>query len=218
MFEIAVVGLLSFILVVEGVSRSTKLGPEVTRKLIHVAASTFVGILPMLVPFWFGFVFGWCCLGVMFVLEHNKALRSLSQVNRVSYGGSFLILGALIAGLVGNRFGWDGFFATYICLAWADTGAAMARQSKTWRQARQTDPPAWARFIDSLTFFDSLVFFGVFAVVMIGLSLPYSLDISIFLKLLLISGLAAVIEKRFTYGSDNLFVPVSVFLLFQAFI
>lgn len=204
-FVVIVVSELTFLL--------TSKSPEVSRKTLHLL-SHFVLIslycLGVSVGTAFALSVSWALLlSVIKLLPkgHRLELRSLSRVDRQTFGGVFLVCS--FAPMIFMDLSLFVFIGSYSVSALADINAAYIGQAYGRRYLFRVSPTK--TLLGSLAFFVTSVLCLSFTFVI----LQGVLTLFNFLLIVLISIILAVVENLSSKGLDNLFVPILCAILLQ---
>ena len=191
----------------EAAARTGHLGPELSRKTIHVAGGLVCALFPWLFrsPLTvFALAFG---MSALFALGHRgDFLRSLHRVQRSTRGSEYYPLAIFLAFLFSAGKPWL-YVAAVLVLACADAGAALVG-SRFGRHRYTVD---WEeKSVEGSLMFLVIALLGLALplLVLSPLSTPNALWSSLLVALLM-TGVEAIARQ----GRDNFFVPVGVVLI-----
>ncbi|MDF7799915.1 hypothetical protein P4C99_10585 [Pontiellaceae bacterium B1224] len=202
---IAVIGL------VEALSRKLNLEAETARKSVHLAGGLGCLLFPILISSWITVL----CLAVVFAGifyfgEKQNKLKSISSVERTSYGSLLFPVAILILFVVSNGRLWL-YVSSLLVLVLADAAAALA--GTRYGQTFFHTAPGERKSLEGSVMFFVVGFFSVYLPMCLLSDIPHT---TCLLTALLMSLLLAGLEAVSIGGTDNLFVPLATcFLLLK---
>ncbi len=179
---------------------------EASRKLIHIIAGTVVAFMPYFASWSEIQILSLAFLVVVFLSARFNVLKSIHSVKRVTHGEVLYALAIVICAFL-QPATWI-FMAAILHLALADAFAALVgvKWGKTTGYKIITHGKSLvgslAFFVTSALIFASLMIFGG------NLDLPAWQYMLIIFPLVL-----TLLENISWYGSDNITIPVAVYLL-----
>lgn len=203
-----------FLAVIAGVEMLTHklhLGAETARKSVHMAGGLGCLLFPVLINSWITVL----CLAVVFAGifyfgEKRNVLKSISSVDRNSYGSLLFPIAILLLFVVSNGRLWL-YVSSLLVLVLADTAAALA--GTRYGQTFFRTAPGERKSLEGSLMFCVVGFFSVYLPMCLLSDIPHT---TCMLTALLMSLLLAGLEAVSIGGTDNLFVPLATcFLLLK---
>ena len=178
---------------------------ETARKLVHFAHALVVAGWPALIGYWFVIIGELVFLCVVLVDREYKLFHHLREINRKSWGEFFFPLGVIGLALITPPT-WV-FVIALLVLGLADGAAAIVGQHvKSWQYMifgyKKTLAGSFAFFVVAM-----LIVLAVLLTVPVGIDQHHKV-----LAILVVPLLTTFVENISPYGSDNLTVPLSVYL------
>ena len=178
---------------------------ETARKLVHFAHALVVAGWPVFIGYWFVIVGELVFLTAVLIAQEYRLFHQLRQINRKTWGEFFFPLGVIVLAVIAPPT-WI-FVSALLLLGLADGAAALVGKRLKSKQ--------YKIFGHKKTVAGSLAFFGVSVVVMAAVLLTSQTGLSgqrFWLVVLLIPFITTIPENLSPYGSDNLTVPIIVYV------
>lgn len=182
------------------------IGPEVSRKLIHMGTGLIVAFTPYFLTWREIQALSIAFLIVIFVVSRFRIFHSIHSVKRVTKGEILYPIGIGICAFL-EPAAWI-FVAAILHLAIADSLAAIVGQ-KWGKRTRYNLLSHGKSMLGSLTFF--YVSMGILFCAYLFVS-PQNLP-DTYTLLLVIPAILTLVENVSWYGSDNVTIPVMVIVL-----
>lgn len=194
---------MTLFILIELISRKTKINGELSRKIAHIAAGTTAAFLPLVMSFPEIMVLSLLFLPVMFLSKNKNLFSSIHEVNRKTHGELYFPIAIFITALLFPD--KEIFMYGVLVMALSDGFASVfgekygKQKFKLWQGQKS--------YVGSTVFFITTVVIGLWAVS----QLPVWATLSLALIL-------AVTEAALSGGIDNLVLPPLASGLLLAFI
>jgi hypothetical protein len=195
---------------------------ELSRKIIHILTCSLTLIISPFVNIHFGFVIFIFGFLILFLLENNIFMKYLKNVNRLSYGHYFMLIGIFLAFLVHKIIDTDfsamAFSFTILTLGFSDSAATTGKYFVESKFAKIFPTSLLAKKIGYKSLFGFCMFFLV--TLIIGFSVIIGIiESNIFniLKVIVLSFLLSIVELFSELGLDNLLIPLFSYLFIYLF-
>lgn len=180
-----------FFLLVELISRKSKLSKELSRKIVHIFSGTSVAFLPFAMTLTEIIYLSLLFIPIMYFSKKINFFSSIHQVKRITYGEVYFPLGILLtAFLFPQR---SIYMYGILIMAISDGLASLVGQKYGKKKYKIVN--SYKSYVGSITFFVTAV--------LIGLLFTKS-----FLLVILLSGVLMIIEAVISGGLDNLILPI----------
>jgi dolichol kinase len=207
---LCVLGILLILLVAEALHERKVLKGEYLRKLVHIAAGSFIAFWPWLISWRTIQILS---LGMLLVMATNRYFGFFNyhgRVRRVTYGDYFFALAILVSAIIAHN---KIFFALAILeVAVADGLAALAGKG----YGRQWEYKVWRT---KKTLIGSMIFWIATASILTAGLLAahdYFTFKDYYYLLLLLPPALTLIESLSFYGLDNIVIPVVLIIILRA--
>lgn len=178
---------------------------ETARKLIHFAHALVIAGWPIFIGYWLVILAEIAFLAVVILADEYKLFHSLRRIGRKTWGEIFYPLGVIILALLTPPT-WL-FVAAIMLLGLADAAAALV--------GKRFKGMSYVIYGHTKTVAGSSAFFVVAAIVMTITMFLSPVDIStvrVWQAIILIPLITTIVENVSPWGSDNLTVPITVYV------
>ncbi|MCB9262927.1 MAG: phosphatidate cytidylyltransferase [Flavobacteriales bacterium] len=196
--------------ITEWLYHKQKFQAETTRKIVHICTGIIALTFPSyLLHLWQTALLCGSFLLLMFVSERYRWFKSITAVERKSYGSWLFAVVVLLCFFIQQKLdNTTLYFAPILVLSLADPMAAFIGKKLHFKPFT-----VWGQ---TKTLGGTLAFMATCFVILLILNTG-EITFSKLLKLLLISGITAVVEAISTKGWDNLTIPISIIVLLYFF-
>lgn len=187
-----------FFVVVELVTKTTRLDKEVSRKIVHILAATSAAFLPLVMSFREIAYLSLLFLPVMMVSKRVNLFSSIHQVQRKTYGEVFFPVAILITALL---FPHQLEYSYGLFILGISDGFASVIGQKYGRKTYRIGA-AHKSYLGSLVFALSAWLTGIIVLMVFGQAVVLSIALTIPLAVIL-----TLVEASSSSGIDNLILP-----------
>jgi phytol kinase len=182
---------------------------ETPRKLVHIVTGTYIAFWPLLMSLGWIQVLSLVLFAVVYASKKFHIFRSVHSVDRPTYGELLFPLGVLVSATFAHS-GWV-YLAAVLHLSVADGIAALVG-------VRYLKRFGYKVFGQPKTVIGTAVFFvaSLFIIAATMLTDPAAYGENVQLVVLFLPLGATLIENVAIYGTDNLFVPITVIGILNA--
>jgi len=182
---------------------------ETPRKLVHILTGTYVAFWPLFMTFHWIQVLSVLLFAMVFASKKLHLFRSIHSVNRPTYGELLFPLGVLVAAIFAQS-GWV-YMAAVLHLSLADGIAALVG-------VRHVKKFGYKVFGQPKTLIGTAAFYVTSLCIITATLLldPAAYGGNAQLIILLLPLGTTFVENIAIYGTDNLFVPITVIVILDA--